>query len=434
MRSMRRIISAMIVLALLAAEGDAQQNQSNPPLDKDKQVSGNQAHASTPVGDEFVLHKGTPLCLLATETVYSTTAKAGDHVTFQVGNDLSVQGLTVVPPGTKIDATLRKVQRPRNWLRNAELGFSLDTLRLVNGQRVALKPHKIHRNSMWADDESSFWMVVFAPLSVPWMATTKGDEASQGPGTCLPAETAQDITLDKNEVESLQPQGLIAGEANWKTRLQQMLPQSQALDTSLPEPDQGEEIVELDLASGQERRLNKCNRCSSPVAYSFGLHRIDIYFLDSGKLHATSSDTKEPYTRYGKWGVLNGKFSRILAVMGTDGKSGTFADFALLQWSGNQCKVLRVSQVLSLPRIVDSADCSEIGKRLQPGELALRPAQILGDKYVTDMAAPNGLHGLAIGSLTTPDRLTPIRNLDASYSRFDPVWRDPTHIVYMRKP
>jgi hypothetical protein len=91
--------------------------------------------------------------------------------------------------------------------------------------------------------------------------------------------------------------------------------------------------------------------------------------------------------------------------------------------------------VFSLPRIIDSADCSEIGKGgLQPGELALRPAQILGDKYVTDMAAPNGMRGLAIGSLTTPGRLTPIRNPDTSYSRFDPVWRDPTHIVYMRKP
>ncbi len=430
---MRRIISAIIVLALLATEGDAQQNQSNPPLDK--QVSRNHAHASTPVGDVLVLHKGTPLCLVAAETVSSTTAKVGSHVGFRVDNDLSVQGLTVVPPGTKIDATVRKVQRPRNWLRDAGLGFSLDTLRLVNGQRVALKPHKIHRNSMWADDETSFWMVVLAPLSVPWMATTKGDEISQGPGMCLAAETAQDITLDKNEVESLQPQGLIAGEANWKTQLQQMLPQSQALDTSLPEPNQGEEIVELDLASGQERRLSKCNRCFSPVAYSFGLQRIEVYFLDSGKLHATSSDTQEPYARYGKWEVLNGKFSRILAIMGPAGISGAFADFALLQWSGNQCKVLRVSQVLSLPRIIDSADCSEIGKGgLQPGELALRPAQILGDKYVTDMAAPNGMHGLAIGSLTTPDRPTPIRNLDASYSRFNPVWRDPTHIVYMRKP
>ena len=429
---MRRMITAIVVVALMAAEGGAQQKLSNQALDKE--VSANQAHASTPVAaDALVLHKRTPLCLLVTETVSSTTAKAGDHVTFRVDNDLSVHGLTVVPPGTRIEATIKKVQRPRIWVRDAGLGFSLETLRLVNGQTVALKPHKVHGDSMWADDDVSFWMVVLAPITVPWMATHKGDETSQGPGTCLPAETAHDITLDKHQVESLQPQGSIAGEANWKTRLRQMLPQSLALDTSLPEPEQGEEIEELDLASGQERRLDKCEHCFSPVTYPSGLHAVDVYFLDSGKLHATVSDTQQP-SSYGKSAVLNGKFSRILAIMGTEGKSAAFADFALLQWSGNQCNVLRVSQVLSLPQIVDSTDCSEIRKGgLQPGKLALRPAQILGDRFVTDVTSSNGMRALAIGSLTAPGSLTQIANLDASYSRFDPVWRDATHIVYMRK-
>src|SRR5581483_1122729 len=260
---MRSMISAIVMVALLAAEGGAQQN---PPLDQ--QVSTNPAHASTPVAaDALVLHKGTPVCLLVTETVSSTTAKAGDHVTFRVDNDLSAQGLTVVSPGTKIDATLRKVQRPRSWVLDAGLGFSLDTLRLVDGQTVALKPRKTHGDSIWSDDETSFWMVALAPITVPWMATQKGDETSQGPGMCLPAETAQDITLDKRKVESLQPQGSIAGEANWKTQLQQMLPPSLALNTSVPEPEQGEEIEELDLTSGQERRLDKCKHCVSPVAY-----------------------------------------------------------------------------------------------------------------------------------------------------------------------
>ena len=427
---MRRMISAIAVVALLAAEGSAQQKQNSSPLDKP--VSANQAHASIPAADALVLHKGTPLCLLATETVSSTTAKAGDHVTFRVDNDLSVQGLTVVSPGAKIDGTITKVQKPRNWLRDARLGFSLDTLRLVNGQTVAVRPRKVHLDSIWSDDETSFWLVLFAPL----FARDKGDQTSQGPGMCLPAETAQDITLDKNQVESLQPQGSIAGEPNWKTRLQQMLPQPLVFDTSLPQPDEGEEMMELDLASGQERRLDKCKRCFSPVTYPSGLHtKMDVYFLDSGKLHATSSDTQASYARYGKWEVLNGKFSRILAIMGTGGKSAAFADFALLEWSENQCKVLRVSQVLSLPQIVDSADCSEISKGgSQPGEIALRPAQILGEKYVTDVASPNGMRALAIGSLTAPGRPAPLGNLDASYSRFDPVWRDATHIVYMRKP
>lgn len=425
---MKRMISVIFFVALLATEGGAQQNQSNN-LPLDKQASANQA--PTPAADALVLRKGTPLCLLVTETVSSTTAKAGDHVTFRVDNDLSVQGLTVVSQGAKINATVRKVQKPRNWLRDARLSFSLDSLRLVNGQTVAVQPRKVHIDSIWSDDETSFWMVLFAPI----FARDKGEETSQGPGMCLPAETTQDITLAKHEVESLQPQGSIGEEANWKTRLQQMLPHPLALDTSLPEPDEGEEIVELDLASGEERRLDKCKRCFSPVTYPSRLHMAEAYFLDSGNLYAMDYDTQRAVARYGTWPVLNGKFSRILAIMGTDGKSAAFADFALLQWSGSECKVVRVSQVLSLPQIVDSADCSEISKSgLQPGEISLRPAQILGDKYVTDVASSNGMRALAIGSLTAPGQPTPVGNLDASYSRFDPVWRDATHIVYMRKP
>jgi len=127
--------------------------------------------------------------------------------------------------------------------------------------------------------------------------------------------------------------------------------------------------------------------------------------------------------------VLKGSFSRILAVFNRD--------LVVLQSSQFSCRILRLN--VDSGQIADSMDCKELsGIYPQQRNSLLRPGQILGDKYIAEIPSSSSPgRALTIGSVTsgpseTGLQSTSVPQLDQTYSRFDPIWLDPTHILYVR--
>jgi len=436
---MKNIIAAVLVLALFQMEAHGWQDQHQSTAGEQVQVE--QARAAAKTADELVLHKGLPLCMLATENVSTQTAKVGDPVKFRIGNELSVEGLTVAPKGSEVTAMVSKVKKPRNWLRDGELAFALNDLKLINGQTVPVQARRVPKYNVWTDPdgEIAFWLVVLAPITVPMMIHDKGDDGVQAPAVCLHAEIAQDVRVNRAEIAGLQRDEILSGEKNWKTRLRELLPQPMVLDTSFHDLGTAQEIMELNLITGRERRLGKCKHCFSPVTCDkcgmASSNGFDVYFIDKWGIYNLYADDQEDGKNYGRYGIVAGRFTRILAI-DKDASKGVFADIAVLQSSANSCKILRVSRPLGPGEIVDSIDCKEVvDDASRSGHIALRPAQILDMKYLTDVSAAPGVRTVAVGSLdgTAASQATLVENLDNSYSRFDPVWRDATRILYVRE-
>jgi len=99
---MKKTLSIALVLALMAANPHARCYQSTSP--SLQQASTSAKNASSP--ETIIIRKGTRMYLRAIQSASSKTAKVGDRVTFEVEDDLSSEGLTVVSKGAKVGASV----------------------------------------------------------------------------------------------------------------------------------------------------------------------------------------------------------------------------------------------------------------------------------------------------------------------------------------
>jgi hypothetical protein len=84
------------------------------------------------------LPDGTPVKLRIGRNISSADAKLGEHVDFEVLEDIQVMGLVVIAKGANASATVTDVQPKRRMGREGKLDLTLDYVRLVDNEKAAL--------------------------------------------------------------------------------------------------------------------------------------------------------------------------------------------------------------------------------------------------------------------------------------------------------
>ena len=82
---------------------------------------------------------GTPIKLQLAENVSSTHARVGDSLDFVVVRDVNVGGFTVIPAGTMARGSVTGVKGRRFLGIGGSVTLKLDSVELVNGDRVGLR-------------------------------------------------------------------------------------------------------------------------------------------------------------------------------------------------------------------------------------------------------------------------------------------------------
>jgi len=82
---------------------------------------------------------GTPIKLRLAESVSSAHARTGDRLDFVVVRDVSVGGFTVIPAGTMARGSVTGVKGKRFLGIGGNVALKLDSVELVNGDRVGLR-------------------------------------------------------------------------------------------------------------------------------------------------------------------------------------------------------------------------------------------------------------------------------------------------------
>ncbi len=85
---------------------------------------------------------GTTVKLRLSETISSAEAKTGQQVPFEVIEDVTVQGVTVIPKGTQALATVTDAEPKKRMGRGGKLDVNVDSTRLVDGEKVQLRAVK----------------------------------------------------------------------------------------------------------------------------------------------------------------------------------------------------------------------------------------------------------------------------------------------------
>jgi len=90
----------------------------------------------------FGLEDGTPIKIRLTRTVSSADAKVDEKVDFEVLEDTKIGEIIVIPRGGIAWGTVTEAQAKRRMGRAGKLNVNIDSVRLVTGEKVALRAIK----------------------------------------------------------------------------------------------------------------------------------------------------------------------------------------------------------------------------------------------------------------------------------------------------
>jgi hypothetical protein len=90
----------------------------------------------------FVLQDGTPIKLKLNRNVSSSDARVGEGVDFEVLEGISVNGVEVIAKGGLALGTVTEAQPKRRMARGGKLDMNIDSVRLADGEKTALRAVK----------------------------------------------------------------------------------------------------------------------------------------------------------------------------------------------------------------------------------------------------------------------------------------------------
>ena len=90
----------------------------------------------------FVLLDGTPVKLRLARNLSSADAQVGETVDFEVLEEITLSGITVIPKGATALGTVTEAQSKRRMGRAGKLNVVVEYARLANGEKAALRAAK----------------------------------------------------------------------------------------------------------------------------------------------------------------------------------------------------------------------------------------------------------------------------------------------------
>jgi PEGA domain len=184
-------------------------------------VADAQQQAATTTLAPFVLLDGTPIKLRLSQTVSSADARVNDRVEFEVLEDVMVDNVVVIQKGATALGTVTEAMPKRRMARGGKLEIVMDSVRLVDGEKVALRAVKDakgggHTGGMTVGIVAA--AIVFWPAA-PLFLLMHGKDITFPKGTDVPTFINGDMKLDPSKLQlaqggSAQPVGVAGAVSN----------------------------------------------------------------------------------------------------------------------------------------------------------------------------------------------------------------------------
>jgi len=156
-----------------------------------------------PAVSGFVLQDGTPVKLRINRTISSADARTGDEVDFEVLEELRVNGVLVIAKGGTAMGTVTQAEPKRRMARGGKLDITIDSVRLVDTEKAALRAVKEGKGGGPAGAMTAG--IVAASLIVwpaaPLFLLMHGKDITIPKDTEITAYTSGDMPLDASKFQ-----------------------------------------------------------------------------------------------------------------------------------------------------------------------------------------------------------------------------------------
>jgi len=157
----------------------------------------------------FGLQDGTPVKLRLTRNLSSGSDKKGDTVDFEVVEDVSVDGILVIPRSGIAWATITEAEPKKRMGRGGKLNVNIDAVRLRDGEKVPLRAVRENKGGGHVGAMTGAMVatgIVFFPAA-PLFLFMHGKDINIPKGTEITAYVMGDILLEKAKFqENAKPQ------------------------------------------------------------------------------------------------------------------------------------------------------------------------------------------------------------------------------------
>jgi hypothetical protein len=136
-RSRMRNTAVAVVYLVLCPLLIAQQPMPAPEAPAPKAAAPTASSTAVSAKPNSLLD-GTPIKLRIGRNISSADAKMGEHIDFEVLDEVQVMGVVVIAKGANASATVTNAQPKRRMGREGKLDLTLDYVRLVDNEKAAL--------------------------------------------------------------------------------------------------------------------------------------------------------------------------------------------------------------------------------------------------------------------------------------------------------
>jgi hypothetical protein len=188
-----------------------------------QQVNPNASLSKASISDEIFANKlsrpktvldGTLVKLRLSEAISSADAYPGQQISFEVSEDVIVQGVDVIPRGSYALGTVTGVTGKRRMGRGGKLNIELESVPLVDGQKVQLRAAKDIKGGGNIGIMTGAMVgsaVLVSPVIAPLFLFIHGKDATIPKGTAFSSFVYGDVVLDMAKVqEGRSPTDIVA--------------------------------------------------------------------------------------------------------------------------------------------------------------------------------------------------------------------------------
>ncbi len=165
-----------------------------------------QPASQTQNGSKLILEDGSPVKLRLARTISSADEVVGNQVDWEVVEEILVGDKIVIPKGSVALGTVTEVQAKRRMARGGKLDVNIDSVRLANGQKAALRAVK---NGKGGGHTGAMTAAIVATSLVLWPAAPlfllmHGKDITVPKGTQITAYVQGDMRLDARAFRTLE--------------------------------------------------------------------------------------------------------------------------------------------------------------------------------------------------------------------------------------